>query len=85
MATALGMGEETYRQLETTGHRGRLASGRYDDARGRWVPWQDWAAPVFQVTAERLLAAEQHTREQWQAERDGRWQRLREVNPTASP
>ncbi|MDX2707791.1 hypothetical protein PV350_33820 [Streptomyces sp. PA03-6a] len=43
--------------------------------------WQEWAAPVFQVTAERLLAAEQHTWEHWQAERDRRWQRLREVNP----
>ncbi|MFB7293598.1 helix-turn-helix domain-containing protein [Actinacidiphila glaucinigra] len=33
------------------------------------------------VTAERLLAAEQHTREQRQAERDKRWQHLREMNP----
>ncbi|MFB7293401.1 hypothetical protein [Actinacidiphila glaucinigra] len=45
------------------------------------MPWQEWAAPVFGVTGERLLAAEQHTREHCQAERDKRWQHLREANP----
>ncbi|MCZ4103526.1 hypothetical protein [Streptomyces sp. H39-C1] len=72
-ATALGMAEETYRQLETTSHRGRLSSGRYDSAQDRWILWREWAPPIFGVTADRLLPAEQYTQEHWQAEREKRW------------
>ncbi|WEO92812.1 helix-turn-helix transcriptional regulator [Streptomyces sp. FXJ1.172] len=81
MAQALGMAEETYRQPETTGHRGRLSSSRYDHAQDRWIAWQEWAPPLFGVTAERLLAAEQHTREHYSAEREERWRQLRERDP----
>ncbi|MER5370858.1 helix-turn-helix transcriptional regulator [Streptomyces sp. NPDC002722] len=45
MASVLGMGEETYQHLETTGEHGRLARARYDDHEGRWIAWQEWAAP----------------------------------------
>ncbi|GAA2650805.1 hypothetical protein GCM10010425_74440 [Streptomyces spororaveus] len=81
MARQLGMAEETYRQMETTGQRGRLARSRYDDHEDRWIAWQEWASPLFGVTAERLDAAEQHTREQHLAERERRWQRLRLAAP----
>ncbi|WP_327075504.1 helix-turn-helix transcriptional regulator (plasmid) [Kitasatospora purpeofusca] len=72
MALALGMAEETYRQMETTGLRGRLARARYDDREDRWTAWQDWAPPLFGVTAERLDAAERRTREQHLADRERR-------------
>ncbi|MGY0466952.1 helix-turn-helix domain-containing protein (plasmid) [Kitasatospora sp. cg17-2] len=81
MARELGMAEETYRQLETTGRRGRLASARYDDAQDRWIGWHEWAPPVFGVTEERLLAAERRTQEHWEAERAERWRRRREEDP----
>ena len=81
MAADLGMAEETYRQLETTGHRGRLSSSRYDPTRDEWIAWQEWASPIFAVTADRLTAAEQHTREHWQTERARRWQKFREADP----
>ncbi|MBX7554422.1 helix-turn-helix domain-containing protein [Streptomyces sp. tea 10] len=83
MAQALGMAEETYRQLETTGHHGRLSSSRYDHAQDRWIAWQDWAAPQFSVTTERLLAAEQHTREHYSTERDKRWRQLQDPDRVA--
>ncbi|MFF3959544.1 hypothetical protein ACFYY1_41190 [Streptomyces sp. NPDC001890] len=81
MASALAMGEETYRHLETTGERGRLARARYDDHEDRWIAWQEWAAPLLAATAERLDVAEEHTREQHRVERERRWQRLRLANP----
>ncbi|MGW9116587.1 helix-turn-helix domain-containing protein [Streptomyces sp. NPDC055663] len=81
MASVLGMGEETYRHLETTGERGRLARARYDDREGRWIAWQEWAAPLFAATAERLDVAEEHTREQHRVERERHWKRLRLANP----
>ncbi|MFE7528954.1 helix-turn-helix domain-containing protein [Kitasatospora sp. NPDC057542] len=54
MAKALGMAEETYRQVETTGHRGRAATSRYDGRLGRYIAWDEWAPPVYGVSAERL-------------------------------
>lgn len=52
------MAEATYREVETTGHRGRLASSRYSYyPEERWIAWQEWAPPVFGVTADRLAAA----------------------------
>lgn len=81
MAQALGMAEATYRELETTGNRGRLASSRYSYPEHRWVAWTEWAPPKFGVTADRLTTAEQHTREEHQAERETRWARLQEDNP----
>ncbi|MFC8454408.1 hypothetical protein [Kitasatospora sp. NPDC057223] len=79
MATELDMAEETYRQLETTGQRGRLARSLYSE--DRWITWQEWAPPKFGVAADRLAAAEQHTQEQHRAEREQRWQRLRRADP----
>ncbi|MFJ2193107.1 helix-turn-helix domain-containing protein [Kitasatospora sp. NPDC087861] len=76
MAKALGMAEETYRRVETTGHRGRAATSRYDGRLGRYIAWEEWATPVYGVTAERLAQAEHHTREAWQelrAERRRLW------------
>ncbi|MFI5987337.1 helix-turn-helix domain-containing protein [Streptomyces sp. NPDC051555] len=81
MARELGMAEATYRELETTGIRGRLASSRYSYRQERWVPWQEWAPPKFGVTADRLATAEQHAREEHQAEREKRWQHLRKADP----
>ncbi|WP_415954374.1 helix-turn-helix domain-containing protein [Streptomyces sp. KLOTTS4A1] len=81
MARTLGMAEETYRQVETTGRRGRLARARYDRNEDRWAAWQEWASPLFGVTPERLDAAEEHTREQYLAELERGWQRLREADP----
>ncbi|MER7850917.1 hypothetical protein ABTZ03_44130 [Kitasatospora sp. NPDC096077] len=75
------MAEETYRQLETTGERGRLARGRYSHPEDRWIAWQEWAPPKFAVTAERLAAAETPAREQHRTEREQRWQRLRQADP----
>ncbi|MFD4144722.1 helix-turn-helix domain-containing protein [Streptomyces sp. NPDC058572] len=57
MAAALGMAAETYRQLETTGRRGRLSASRYDRAQDRWILWQDWASPTYCVGPQRLLVA----------------------------
>ncbi|MFJ5035533.1 hypothetical protein ACIQB5_47770 [Streptomyces sp. NPDC088560] len=73
------------RGLEPTGHHGRLSSSRYDHAQDRWIAWQEWAAPQFSVTTERLLAAEQHTREHSSAERDKRWRQLHEQDPDRAP
>ncbi|MFQ6146725.1 helix-turn-helix domain-containing protein [Streptomyces seoulensis] len=81
MARELGMAEETYRQLETTGERSRLARARYSDREDRWIAWQEWVPPVFGVSAGRLAAAEEHTRQQHQAERERQWQRLRRGGP----
>lgn len=81
MARELGMAEETYRQWEITGRRGRLTSGRYDHTRDRWIAWPDWAAPVFHVTADRLAAAEHRTQAHWRTERDRSWQRFRAADP----
>lgn len=81
MGRELGMSEATYRELETTGHRGRLASSRYSYRERRWIAWQAWAPPVFGVSADRLMAAERHTREEHQAERERRWQHLRQTDP----
>ncbi|MFJ4671525.1 hypothetical protein [Kitasatospora purpeofusca] len=39
MARELGMAEETYPQMETTGLRGLLARARYDDREERWIAW----------------------------------------------
>ncbi|MEU8976691.1 hypothetical protein AB0D11_47485 [Streptomyces monashensis] len=72
MAQALGMAGETYRQLQTTGHRRRLSSNLYDQTQDRWIAWQEWAPPLFGVTAKRLLAAEQHTHEHYNAQRENR-------------
>lgn len=47
LAQALGIAEETYRQLETTGRRGTRA--HYDRARDEWITWDDWAAMVEQI------------------------------------
>ncbi|GAA2686844.1 helix-turn-helix transcriptional regulator [Streptomyces lunalinharesii] len=81
MAKALGLAEETYRQLETTGHRGRLTLAHYDHARDEWIAWEDWAAPTFATTPERLLAALRRTEEYWPVLREQRWQRIREADP----
>ncbi|MEE1820675.1 helix-turn-helix transcriptional regulator [Streptomyces sp. BE20] len=78
MATVLGMAEATYRELENTGHRGRAARARYDPDQDRTLPWQEWAAPLFGVTPERLAPAEQRTREHCRAERERRWARMDE-------
>ncbi|MEV7930502.1 helix-turn-helix transcriptional regulator [Kitasatospora sp. NPDC088779] len=74
MARALGIAEETYRLLETTGRRGTRA--HYDRARDEWIAWDDWAAPAFRATPERLLAALRHTEEYWPMLREQRWQRI---------
>ncbi|MGW3077892.1 helix-turn-helix domain-containing protein [Kitasatospora sp. NPDC001132] len=79
MAARLGIAEETYRQLETTGRRGTRA--RYDRARDEWLAWDDWAAPAFDTTPERLLAALRRTEEYWPVLREQRWQRIRETDP----
>lgn len=81
MARELGMAEETYRQLETTGNRGRLASSRCSYREERWIAWTEWAPPKFGVPADRLAAAEQHTREDHQSELERRWQDLRQSDP----
>ncbi|MFD5085004.1 helix-turn-helix domain-containing protein [Kitasatospora sp. NPDC058406] len=81
MATVLGMAEATYRELENTGHRGRAARARYDPDQDRWTPWEQWAAPLFGVTPERLAAAEQRTQAHCRAERERRWERMRERDP----
>ncbi|WP_424217783.1 helix-turn-helix domain-containing protein (plasmid) [Streptomyces sp. BI20] len=81
MASVLAMGEETYRQLEKTAARGRLAGPRYDFAADRWVPWEEWAPPLFGVTAERLAAAETHTRALYQAARERCWAAFRAADP----
>lgn len=65
MAQALGMTEETYRHLETTGERA-LSSSRYDGERGRWIAWQEWAAPFFGVDPGRLLACRRNTLKHWE-------------------
>lgn len=61
MAAAFGMAEETYRHLETTGERGRLSASRYDAAHDRWIAWSHWAAPLFHLAPDRLLAARHNT------------------------
>ncbi len=81
MAQALGMAEETYRLLETTGRRGLLSAGRYDYGQDRWTTWEEWAPSLFGVTAERLLAAERRTQEHSSAEQEQRWQQWRELAP----
>ncbi|MFJ3883340.1 helix-turn-helix domain-containing protein [Streptomyces sp. NPDC090077] len=81
MGRHLGMSEATYRELENTGARGRLAGSRYSPREGRWLPWEEWAAPKFATTPDRLAAAEEHTRAEWQAERERRWQQLSEADP----
>jgi transcriptional regulator with XRE-family HTH domain len=81
MARALGMAEETYRHLETTGQRGRLSASRYDPAQDCWVLWEDWASPVFGVSPQRLLEAWENTREHWRRERDERLRRWRAEFP----
>ncbi|MEU6332765.1 helix-turn-helix domain-containing protein [Streptomyces sp. NPDC047049] len=81
MAAALGMAATTYRELETTGRRGRLSRSHYDPAQDRWLAWDDWAAPIFAVTPERLAAAVQATREHADAERAERWRLLCERDP----
>ncbi|MGW2689630.1 helix-turn-helix domain-containing protein [Streptomyces sp. NPDC001414] len=81
MARRLGMAEETYRQVETTGERGRLARARYSEREGRWLAWEEWAPPLFGVGAGRLAAAEERTREQHRAAREEWWQRLRGADP----
>ncbi|MDH6711373.1 transcriptional regulator with XRE-family HTH domain [Kitasatospora sp. MAA19] len=79
MARALGIAGETYRQLETTGRRGTRA--HYDRARDEWIAWDDWAAPAFGTTPERLLAALRRTEEYWPMLREQRWQRIRAADP----
>ncbi|GAA1259920.1 hypothetical protein GCM10009665_57440 [Kitasatospora nipponensis] len=34
------MAEETYRQMETTGHRGRAATSRYDGRLDCYIAWR---------------------------------------------
>ncbi|MBX7555637.1 helix-turn-helix domain-containing protein [Streptomyces sp. NPDC004232] len=84
-AQALGMAEETYPQLETTGQRGRLSSSRYDHAQDRWITWQEWAPPLFGVTAERLPAAGQHTQEHYNTKGRNAGGSYASRTPTASP
>ncbi|MEU3317418.1 hypothetical protein ABZ743_32735 [Streptomyces sp. NPDC006662] len=81
MGRKLGMSEATYRELENTGARGRLAASRYSPREGRWLAWEEWAAAKFAVTPDRLTAAEERTRADWQAERERRWQQLSEAEP----
>ena len=76
MAEALGMAEETYRLVEVTGHRGRAATSRYDGRLERYIAWEEWAAPAYGVSAQRLAEAERRTRRAWQelrAERRRAW------------
>ncbi|MFD5088178.1 hypothetical protein ACFWOG_36860 [Kitasatospora sp. NPDC058406] len=75
------MAEATYRELENTGHRRRAARGRYDPDQDRTHPWEQWVAPLFGVTPERLAAAEQRTREHCRTEHERRWERTRERDP----
>ncbi|MFD8781245.1 hypothetical protein [Kitasatospora sp. NPDC059599] len=79
MARRLGIAEETYRQLETTGRRGTRAHD--DRARDEWIAWDDRAAPAFGTTPERLPAALRRTEEYWPVLREQRWQRIREADP----
>ncbi|WP_033355969.1 helix-turn-helix domain-containing protein [Kitasatospora aureofaciens] len=79
MARRLGIAEETYRQLETTGRRGTRA--HYDRDRDEWIAWDDWAAPAFATTPERLRAALHRTQEYWPVLREQRWQKIREADP----
>ncbi|MFD3875352.1 hypothetical protein [Streptomyces sp. NPDC058623] len=80
MARELGMAEETYRQLDTTGNRGRLASSRYSYREERWVAEGVGTAEVRR-RRRRLAAALRHTREDHPAERERRWQRLHQADP----
>lgn len=80
MAEALGMAEETYRLLETTGRLGR-ASGRYEHRLDCWTPWEEWAAPVYGVAPQRLAAATEASREYWPVLRAERLRRIREHDP----
>ncbi|MFJ6775029.1 helix-turn-helix domain-containing protein [Kitasatospora sp. NPDC091257] len=79
MAKALGIAEETYRLLETTGRRGTRA--HYDRARDEWIAWDDWAALAFGTDPDRVRAALRHTEEYWPVLREERWQRIREADP----
>ncbi|MFJ5951431.1 helix-turn-helix domain-containing protein [Streptomyces noursei] len=81
MAKALGIATETYRKLETTGHRSRLTRAHYDHARDEWIAWEEWAAPAFDTTPERLLAALRGTEDYWPVLREQQWQRFREADP----
>ncbi|MFF8790869.1 helix-turn-helix domain-containing protein [Streptomyces sp. NPDC015125] len=80
MAEALGMAEETYRLLETTGRLGRAAA-RFQHRLDCWVLWKDWAAPVYGVTPERLAAATAASQAYWPVLRAERFRRIREYDP----
>ncbi|MFE0382183.1 helix-turn-helix domain-containing protein [Streptomyces inhibens] len=80
MAEALGMAEETYRMLETTGRLGR-AGARFEHRLDCWVLWPDWAAPVYGVTPERLAAATEASGEYWPVLRAERLRRICEHDP----
>ncbi|MFE9558836.1 hypothetical protein ACFYOD_35940 [Streptomyces sp. NPDC006703] len=43
--------------------------------------WQDWAAPAFGVTPDRLLAATHATQEHWQVEWAAQMRRWQEQYP----
>ncbi|MGW2825716.1 hypothetical protein ACWC24_32615 [Streptomyces sp. NPDC001443] len=51
------MAQETYRLIESTGNVGRSAHSRYSQRRGCWLSWEEWAAPAYDVTPDRLAAA----------------------------
>lgn len=74
------MAEETYRLLETTGRLGRAAA-RYERRLDRWARWEEWAAPVYGVTPQRLAAATESSREYWPVLRAERFRRIREHAP----
>lgn len=80
MAAALEMGEETYRQVETTGHVGRGARARYSPQTDAWLPWEVWAAPAYRVTPERLAAATDASRAYAAQVRQERWERIRDAD-----
>lgn len=75
------MAEETYRLLETTGYVGRGARARYSSRVDGWLAWEEWAALIYQVTPDRLMAATEASRAYWTVLRDQRWERIRKANP----
>ncbi|MEE1822013.1 hypothetical protein PUR61_07375 [Streptomyces sp. BE20] len=64
------------RQVEGMGHRGQAATSRYDGRLDRYIAWEEWAAPAYGVSTQRLAQAEDHTWQAWQelrAERRRAW------------
>ncbi|MEU3498674.1 hypothetical protein ABZ747_34930 [Kitasatospora cineracea] len=65
MARALRLPPHLCTLTEDTGYIGCSARVRYRRSTARWLTWQDWAAPYFGVTSERLASATETTRSHW--------------------